>query len=246
MKNNLLGVLMVLGLWQLAASVEVFSSVYFASPLETVREGVMMLSRGEIYDDILSTLGRILVSLGISIVIGIPLGIAIGYNARLYQLLNHSLDFFRSVPPIVFYPLLLISLGPGESSRIATAILASSVMIVLIVSTGLIQQERLRTDYFRALGTKKVQLFKDIVWHEALPGIMTALRAAASWTVIIIIVTEMLVGPKSGLGARVQSVQIFSNIPDLFFTIIIIGMIGVGLNHLFEWLNRKVVFWKAQ
>jgi NitT/TauT family transport system permease protein len=246
MKNNVIGISTVLALWQLAASMDVFSTVYFASPLETALEGVKMMSRGEIYNDIFYTLGRILVSLGISIAIGIPLGIALGYYAQLYQLFNQSLDFFRSVPPIVFYPLLLISLGPGESSRIATAILASSVMIVLIVSTGLIQQERLRTDYFKALGTKKVHLFKDIVWHEALPGIMTSLRAAASWTVIIIIVTEMLVGPRSGLGARVQSVQTFSNIPDLFFTIIIIGLIGVGLNYLFEWLNRKVVFWKAQ
>jgi NitT/TauT family transport system permease protein len=240
-----MGTFLVLALWQLAATVEVFSTVYFASPLETALEGVKMLSRGDIYNDLFSTLGRILVSLVLSVLIGIPLGIALGYNARLYQLFNQPLDFFRSVPPIVFYPLLLISLGPGESSRIATASLASSVMIVLIVSTGLAQQERLRTDYFSALGTRKVQLFKDIVWHEALPGIMTALRAAASWTVIIIIVTEMLVGPKSGLGARVQSVQIFSNIPDLFFTIIIIGLIGVGLNYLFEWLNRKVVFWKT-
>ena len=246
MKNNVIGVLLVLGLWQLAASMEVFSAVYFASPLETVREGVQMLGRGEIYNDLFFTLGRILASLGVSIAIGIPLGIALGYYAPLYQLLNQSLDFFRSVPPIVFYPLLLISLGPGESSRIATATLASSVMIVLIVSTGLIQQERLRTDYFTALGTKRAQLLKDIVWHEALPGIMTALRAAASWTVIIIIVTEMLVGPKFGLGSRVQSVQTFNNIPDLFFTIIIIGLIGVGLNYLFERLNRKVVFWKAQ
>jgi NitT/TauT family transport system permease protein len=240
-----MGTFLVLALWQLAATVEVFSTVYFASPLETALEGVKMLSRGDIYNDLFSTLGRILVSLVLSVLIGIPLGIALGYNARLYQLFNQPLDFFRSVPPIVFYPLLLISLGPGESSRIATASLASSVMVVLIVSTGLIQQDRLRTDYFSALGTKKVQLFKDVVWHEALPGIMTALRAAASWTVIIIIVTEMLVGPKSGLGARVQSVQIFSNIPDLFFTIIIIGLIGVGLNYLFEWLNRKVVFWKT-
>jgi len=246
MKNNVIGVVLVLALWQLAASLEVFSNVYFASPLETALEGVKMLSRSAIYNDVLYTLGRILVSLAVSIAIGIPLGIALGYNARLYQLLNQSLDFFRSVPPIVFYPLLLISLGPGESSRIATATLASSVMIVLIVSTGLIQQERLRTDYFTALGTKKVQLFRNVVWHEALPGIMTAMRAAASWTVIIIIVTEMLVGPKFGLGARVQSVQTFANIPDLFFTIIIIGLIGVGLNYLFERLNRKVVFWKTQ
>jgi NitT/TauT family transport system permease protein len=245
MKNGVLGTLLIVALWQLAATTGIFSDIYFASPLETATEGAKLLSRGEIYKDLFFTLLRILASVVLSVAIGVPLGIALGYSARLYQLLNQPLDFFRSVPPIVFYPLLLVSLGPGESSRIATATLASSVMVVLIVSTGLIQQERLRAEYFLALGTSKPQLFKDIVWYEALPGIITALRAAASWTVIVIIVTEMLVGPKFGLGARVQSVQIFNNIPDLFFTIIVIGLIGVGLNYLFEWLNRKVVFWKV-
>ena len=204
-----------------------------------------MLGQSDIYKDLVFTLYRILMSLGLSIVIGVPVGIVLGYNPLLYQFLNQPIDFFRSVPPIVFYPILLISLGPGESSRIATAIAGSFVVIVLIVSKGLIQQERIRMEFFSALGTRKLQLFRDIVWYEALPGIMTALRAAASWSVIITIVTEMLVGPKFGLGARVQSVQLFSNIPDLFFTIIVIGLVGVGLNHLIEWLNRKVVFWKT-
>lgn len=245
MKDRLIGIVVIVALWQLAAAAHVFNAIYFASPLETVMEGVKMLTRGEIYKDLVFTLGRVLAGLGLSAVVGVPLGIALGYNARLYQRFIQPIDFFRSVPPVVFYPLLLISVGSGEASRIATAALGSSVMVVLIVSKGLIQQERIRSDYFSALGTRKFQLFKDIVWHEALPGIMTALRAAASWSVIIIIVTEMLVSPKFGLGSRVQSVQIFANIPDLFFTIIIIGLIGVGLNYLIERLDSKIVFWKT-
>lgn len=245
MKDRLIGVVVVVTLWQFAAAAHVFNAIYFASPLETVMEGVKMLSRGEIYKDLVFTLGRVLASLGLSALVGVPLGIALGYNTRLYQRFIQPIDFFRSVPPVVFYPLLLISVGSGESSRIATAALGSSVMVVLIVSKGLIQQERIRSDYFSALGTRKLQLFKDIVWHEALPGVMTALRAAASWSVIIIIVTEMLVSPKFGLGSRVQSVQIFANIPDLFFTIIIIGLIGVGLNYVIERLDSKIVFWKT-
>src|SRR6266702_5066938 len=118
LKNSVIGTFVVLALWQLAATMEVFSTVYFASPLETALEGAKMLSRSQIYNDLAFTLGRILVSFGLSILVGVPLGIALGYNARLYQLFNQPLDFFRSVPPIVFYPLLLVSLGPGESSRI--------------------------------------------------------------------------------------------------------------------------------
>lgn len=244
LKNNVIGAFLVLALWQLAATASIFNAVYFASPLETVLEGLKLLRQESFYKDVIFTLGRVLASVGLSILIGVPLGIALGYYASLYQLFNQPIDFFRSIPPIVFYPMLLISLGPGESSRIATATLAASVMIILVVSKELIQRERIRTDYFLALGTKRLLMFRDIVFYEALPGTMVALRAAISWAIVIIVVTEMLVGPKFGLGARVQSVQLSSNIPDLFFTTVIIGLMGVGLNHLIEWLEHKIIFWK--
>ena len=245
LRNNLISTVAVLALWQLVAIANIFNGIYFASPLETALEGVKLLGQGDIYKDCFFTLGRVAISLGFSVLIGVPLGIMLGYSVKLRQLFSPPINFLCSIPPIVFYPLLLISLGAGETSRIATAILGSFVVIVLIVSKGLIQQQQIRVDYFSALGAKKFQLFKDIIWYEALPGIMIALRAAASWTVIIVIVTEMLVGPKFGLGARVQSVQLYSNIPDLFFTIILIGLIGIGLNYLIERLDRKIVFWKT-
>jgi len=74
---------------------------------------------------------------------------------------------------------------------------------------------------------------------------MTACRAASSLALIVIVVTEMLMGGQNGLGARVQQVQITSNIPDLFCTIIIIGFVGVILNKMFNWLEKRLVFWKV-
>lgn len=55
----------------------------------------------------------------------------------------------------------------------------------------------------------------------------------------------MLVGVRSGLGARVQQVQITSNIPDLFTTIIIIGIIGILLNKLLIFFDKKLIYWKV-
>jgi NitT/TauT family transport system permease protein len=59
------------------------------------------------------------------------------------------------------------------------------------------------------------------------------------------VVTEMLVGAQYGLGTRVQNVQITGNIPDLFVTIIVIGLIGVIFNKSFIWLDKRLVFWKS-
>ena len=173
------------------------------------------------------------------------LGICLGYFKNSYKLFGKIVDFFRSIPPIIFYPLFLIALGTGDNSRIAVAFIGGLVVVILIIAKGLFQQSDLRKNYVRSLGASQWQILRDVVWYESLPHIFTALRTASSLIVIIVIVTEMLVGAQYGLGTRVQSVQITSNIPDLFATIIIIGILGVLLNSIFILLENKKISWKS-
>jgi NitT/TauT family transport system permease protein len=243
--KNIIGVLGLATIWQLIAWLKLFNQIYFASPYEVITEAVKMFMEASIFIDLISTVYRILVSIVISSIIGIPLGIAFGYFAALYNYLGEIVDFLRSIPPVVIYPLLLIILGHGDASRIGTALFGSIVVMILIISKGLFQLSPLRRYYFTSLGANKIQLIKHVVWYEALPHVMVGLRTTASLSVIIIVVTEMLMGAQYGLGTRVQNVQITSNIPDLFTTIIIIGLTGILLNKVLVWLNEKIVFWKS-
>ena len=244
-RQTIIGILGVIALWQVVAWLGFFNPIYFASPYEVFIEIFKMFSNSSIYLDTLSTLNRIIISVVISAIIGIPVGIALGYFSNIYKYFGEITDFLRSIPPIVIYPLFLIVLGPGDVSRIGVAIFGSIVVLILIISKGLFQQSTLRKQYFSSLGASKKQIIKHVVWYEALPHIILSLRTAISLSIIIIIVTEMLVGSKFGLGTRVQNVQITSNIPDLFATIIVIGLIGVLFNKLLIWLDKKYVFWKA-
>lgn len=244
-KQTTIGILGIIGLWQIIAWIGLFNPIYFASPYEVFIEMIKMFSTSSIYSDIFSTLNRVIISIIVSAIIGIPVGIALGYFSNIYKYFGEITDFLRSIPPIVIYPLLLIVLGPGDTSRIGVAIFGSIIVLILIISKGLFQQSSLRKQYFASLGASRKQIIKHVVWYEALPHIMLALRTAISLSIIIIIVTEMLVGSKFGLGTRVQNVQITSNIPDLFATIIIIGLIGVLFNKLLIWLDKKYVFWKT-
>ena len=204
-----------------------------------------MLQNGSIFSDIYFTLYRLFLAIVIATVFGVPIGILLGYFSQVYDYFGEIVDFLRSIPPIVIYPLLLIVLGYGDTARIGVAIFGAIVVMILIISKGLFQQSALRRQFFKAMGINQIQVMKNVVWHEALPHIMVALRTAVSLSIIIIVVTEMLVGAKYGLGSRVQNVQITANIPDLFATIIIIGIIGVLLNKIFVWLDKKFVFWKV-
>lgn len=249
MNNNTLktlySVLIVVFLWQIIAWLNILNPIYFASPVEVINEAFLMFKSGGIFSDIFFTLKRIVIALIASIIIGVPLGICLGYFKNSYKLFGKIIDFFRSIPPIIFYPLFLIALGTGDTSRVAVAFIGGLIVVILIIAKGLFQQSDLRKNYVRSLGASQWQILRDVVWYEALPHIFTALRTASSLIIIIVIVTEMLVGAQYGLGTRVQSVQITSNIPDLFATIIIIGILGVLLNSIFILLENKKISWKS-
>jgi len=249
MKNNtaktIFGILIIIAIWQIISWLNIFNPIYFASPLEVIKESILMFKNGSIFSDIWITLRRVLIALLTASIVGIPLGLALGYFKNSYKMFGGIIDFFRSIPPIILYPLFLIALGTGDSSRIAVAFIGGLVVIILIIAKGLFQQSNLRRNYIRSLGASKWQVMKDVVWHEALPHVFTSLRTASSLIIIIVIVTEMLVGAQYGLGIRVQSVQITSNIPDLFATTIIIGILGVILNKVFIVFEEKYISWKS-
>lgn len=241
----ILGIVIFIAIWQLVAWLNLFNPIYFASPIEVLKEIVKMFQMGSIFYDIYFTLYRLLFSVLIATILGLPIGLLLGYFSNVYRYFEEIIDFLRSIPPIVIFPLLLIVLGPGDNSRIGVAIFGAIVILVLIISKGLFQQSPLRKQFFKAMGANQSQILKHVVWYEALPHIIVALRTAVSLSLIIVVVTEMLVGAKYGLGVRVQNVQITANIPDLFATIIVIGLIGVLLNKILIFLDKKFVFWKT-
>ena len=249
MKNNIIktifGIIILILIWQIISWLNIFNPIYFASPIEVAKEAILMFQKGSILSDIWITLKRVILALFASALVGIPIGIALGYFKNSYKMFGDIIDFFRSIPPIILYPLFLIALGTGDISRVAVAFIGGVVVVILIIAKGLFQQSKLRRNYIRSLGASKWQVMKDVVWYEALPHIFTSLRTASSLIIIIVIVTEMLVGAQYGLGTRVQSVQITSNIPDLFATTIIIGILGVLLNTILIFIEKKKVSWKS-
>lgn len=240
-----IGVVICMLMRQGIAMIEVLNPIYFASPYEVIIEALRMSQQKTIYRDIGFTFYRFLISVLLTVGIGVPLWVLIGYFSRWYEYIESILDFLRSIPPILFYPLLLMALWAWDSARITTAIIWSTVLLILIIAKGVSQQPRLRRNYHMMQSKSVVAVMKDVIRFEALPYVLLWMRTVTSLCLIIIIVTEMLVGDSYGLWTRAQNVQITSNIPDLFVTIIIIWLIWVLCNKGLLLLEQKVIFWKV-
>lgn len=246
MKKRGISFLMVLGLWELLAATGLINPMFLPTPLETVTEGARLVLERKILLDLIGSMYRIFFGVVLACAVGIPVGILIGYFGRFYGYVESALDFFRSIPPILVFPLSLLFFGTGDESRIAVIFMGCVLTIILNSSMGVVNGRELRIRAAKIMGATWYQILFRVVLFDALPQICVGIRVALSMGVIIGIVTEMLVGTKHGLGSRVVYAQTSYATPEMYFTIILVGLIGFAMNDLLILLERKTIHWKRE
>lgn len=240
----LAGVVLLIGIWFLLSSSKLINPLFLASPSDTALEWKRLLLSADFRADIFASLRRIFVGVGISVLIGLPLGLILGLSASINRMVSGVMDFLRSIPPVVLYPLALLIFGIGDASRIAVVVFGAVTVILLNTSEGVRNCSRLRQKTNQLLGAKWHHILTRIVFFESLPSIIVGIRSALSWGIIIVIVTEMLVGASHGLGTRVINAQISFATPQLYAVILTVGLIGYLLNLGFVLLERKACRWR--
>jgi NitT/TauT family transport system permease protein len=230
-------------LWEIIFLLEIIKPIFLPSPLIVFTSLIKLAFTGDFYKHIFYTLGRTFISFFISALIGIPAGLLIGYFVKVRGYFEFIIDFFRTMPSPALIPLSLVILGIGDLSRITVAVFSISLIIIVNTIYGVKNIKKTRKSVFKVLKSSKYQEFKKLILPEASPFIISGLRTALSINLIIIIVTEMLIGTYYGLGFIIQTEQLMYNIPEMYSYIIVAGFIGFLLNKLFLIIEKRILFW---
>lgn len=230
-------------LWNGLALSGIVNSMFLPSPLETLREGAAIFHERRIIFDTLSTFYRVFMGLAASFVIGIPAGILLGYYARLFDLLEWALDFFRSIPPILAFPLSLLIFGAGDQARVAVIFFGCVSIVILNSALGVIHSPGIRVHTAKIMGASWFQVLSRVVVFDALKQIFIGVRTALSMGIIIGIVTEMLVGARYGLGSRIIYAQTSYATAEMYVIILLVGLMGFFLNKLMVIMEKRIVHW---
>ncbi len=244
MKRSGISFLIMVALWELLAASRLINPMFLPTPMETLIEGSRLLLEKKILLDLVCSLYRIFLGVFLAFAVGAPLGILIGYFGRFYGYVESALDFFRSIPPILVFPLSLLVFGIGDESRIAVIFFGCVLIIILNSSMGVMHSQEIRVKVAKIMGATWYQILFRVVIFDALPQICIGIRVALSMGVVIGIVTEMLIGTQHGLGARVVYAQTAYATPELYFTIILVGALGFFINNLLIIVERKTIHWK--
>lgn len=242
-KYAIIGPLLLLLVWQGVSSLHLIDAFFLPSPWITLKTLVSILSTGTGLTDVGATLERVITAFAIALCIGIPLGLMLGISEKVYRSVEFIIDFFRSTPSTALFPLFLIVFGVTDSSKIAVAAFASTLIIVFNTAYGVIHGKKSRILAAKIMGASRLQIFSSIVFWESLPQTFIGVRNAISLSLVVIVVTEMFIGTNQGLGHRIIDAQIKYDIADMYASILLTGIIGYLFNVVFLLAERRFLRW---
>lgn len=235
--------------WWLAASLKLVSPVFLPSPAQVLAKFFSVAQNGfvdaTLAQHLIASLARVFAALVVSIVIAVPVGLAIGLSPVGRGILDPILEFLRPIPPLAYLPLVVIWFGIGETSKVLVIFLAMLAPIALSTASGVrsVSQERLNAA--RAFEASRRQLVRFVVLPHTLPSIFTGVRIAlgAGWTTLV---AAELVAATRGLGFMIQSAAQFLVTDVVIMGIIVIALIAFAFELSLRKLESVLVPWAGR
>lgn len=242
----LIGVGILLVIWQIAYWVEVVDHVLLPSPAQVAVAVWNGMTGGLLLTDFFRTIERTALSILYAGIIGIPLGIVLGSSIGMYRAVEFVVDFFRSTPASAVFPLFLAISGPGDATKIQVATFGAALVILFNVAYGVMNARKTRLQAAQVMGASKFRVLTDVMLFESLPQTFVGLRNGVSLALIIVIVAEMFIGSTDGLGHNVLDNQMLFEMPRMYAAIFVAGALGYGFNLMFLTIERRYVHWSGR
>jgi NitT/TauT family transport system permease protein len=241
-----LGPLILVVIWYAAGALGILNPRLIPPPDAVFTTTWTAITQGTMINDLMETLGRVVLSFVIAAGIGVPIGIVIGANERVYRSAEFLIDFFRSTPATAMFPLFMLIFGLGDQGKIALAAFSALLIIVFNVAYGVLNARKTRIMAARSMGTGRIRIFADVIFLETLPQTFVGLRAGVSLALVVIVVAEMFIGGMDGMGHRIMDDQMSYNLKDMYGSLILSGALGYGLNYGFLMIERYFVHWAGR
>ena len=167
-----------------------------------------------------------------------------GRYRRLESFLDVYMTALLAVPMISFIPFLVIAFGLGLHSRVWIVFLFAFVIIAINTTAGVRNVDPTLTEMARSFGARESELFLKIILPAAMPMIMAGIRLGMGRAVLGMVTGEMILSVV-GFGAMLMTFSASFNSSALFATILTIVLLAVALLALIQYLDRRLMPWRA-
>ncbi|GAA2902630.1 ABC transporter permease [Actinoplanes cyaneus] len=226
------------GWWALSAS-----GLDIPSPPVVLSRGIDLIKDGTLGGDILASVRRVLAGFLLGVLAAVPVGFLMGWYPPVRALIEPWIQFFRTIPPLALIPLAIVLMGIEETPKIFVIFLASFLSCVIATLQGVVSVDRTLINAARVLGARDHTIFARVVIPASSPFILVGMRIGlgSSWATLV---AAELIAAQQGLGYRMQSAQLYYDLPTIFVGLISIGVLGLIMDRLLLLAERRLTSWQ--
>ncbi|MEL6278582.1 MAG: ABC transporter permease subunit [Pseudomonadota bacterium] len=191
------------------------------------------------------SLFRVVAGFAAGALVGIPLGYAMGLSSWFRGWFDPIVEFMRPVPPLALIPLVIIWAGIGEVGKVILLFLAALWIMTIAARSGVSGVKISKVHAAYSLGASKWQILTQVIVPNSLPDIFTGARVAMGvcWGTVV---AAELVAAEKGAGMMIMVASKFQLTDIVIMGIILIGIIGYGIDILMRMAERWLIPWKGR
>jgi len=218
------------------------NAAFIPAPSVVLRKLWDLLVRGTVVAPLLQTLGLLFTGYAAGCVLAIVTGLLMGRFRAIHGLLEPLVELLRPLPKPALLPPLILFLGLGHPMKLA--IVGLGVFFPVLVNTvqGVRGTEPVLVDSARTFGHGPGRQLLRVVLPSALPLIMAGMRVSLGLGLVLVVIAEMLAGT-GGVGYLIIDMQRSFRVADMYAWIVILAVLGFGLNEVFVRIERRAIHW---
>jgi NitT/TauT family transport system permease protein len=230
----------IFALWELA--VRALSIPDYILPSPSVIITKIVVSWHLLLTNAFVTLQEILLGFGLSVLIAIPLAVAVVYSRIFERVAFPFMVSLQTIPKVALAPILVMWLGYGILPKVMVAFLISFFPIVINSVIGMRSAEKEMIYLVQSMGASELTTFLKIRLPKALPSIFGGLKVGMGQAVVGATVGEFIAA-EHGLGYLQLISQVRLDTPLLFAAVVVLSLLGVLLFNIVAWIERIALPW---
>jgi NitT/TauT family transport system permease protein len=244
---GIVALVFALVVWQCYAAFIIRNSFLLPGPGDVLLAFISLLQRGILLTDFKVSLMHFAIGLGMALLIGIPIGIAMGWNSRADEFFNPIIEILRPIPPLAWIPFAIIWFGLTASAAGFIIFVGAVFPIIINTYSGFRGVPRIFVEAGRMLGcTKNRDLIRYIAFPAALPSVAAGIRIATGVGWMCLVAAELFGVSNYGLGQKLWWYYNLHQMDSVVVYMIILGLIGLAFDMIFRYyIDRRFLKWRT-
>ncbi len=237
-------VLLVFAAWQAIFLVVPFNPLFITKPSLIAAGYVDLVESGDLFHDLAVSAVPFFTGLGAAVVVGVPLGIVMGWRVRVGYALDPLMTIFYASPLVALAPLLVIFFGVGLSGKAIIVFTLAVFPFVFNAYAGVRAVDRLLINVVRSLGGGEWALYRKVIFPSVLPYVVAGARIAVGRALIGVLVGEFFAASE-GIGFAISRFGDLFAMDKMFACILTVMVIAVALTEGIRFAERAAFPWRA-